>query len=98
MFAPLLMSAKHANEGRARRAGSGRRAFRQLLAPLDAIEHQSNDALAPGIIAKYMAGIIGETELISLSRPTLSQIARGSHVAGIRNGNRLRSFYLSEVC
>ncbi|TPK57771.1 hypothetical protein FJ546_25980 [Mesorhizobium sp. B2-4-19] len=48
--------------------------------------HQSNDALAPRIIAKYMAAT------------TLSQIARGSLVAGIQNGNRLRSFYPSEAC
>jgi len=32
------------------------------------MEHQSNDARASGFIAKWMAGIIGETELISLSR------------------------------
>jgi len=31
------------------------------------MEHQSNDALASRIVAKYMAGIVGEAELISLS-------------------------------
>jgi hypothetical protein len=31
------------------------------------MEHQSNDVLASRIVAKYMAGIVGEAELISLS-------------------------------
>jgi len=92
---PLLISAKHANEGGARRAGSGRRDFRiGTLSPSaylvasprtpafgradllqkpprpgwGGMEHQSNDALASRIVAKYMAGIVGEAELISLSR------------------------------
>jgi hypothetical protein len=53
------------------------------------MEHQSNDALASRIVAKYMAGIVGEAELISLSRrPRLakSHVDRMSPVLGTETG------------
>jgi len=48
------------------------------------MERQSNDAPASRIIAKWMAGIVGETELISLSRQPL--VDRTSPAFGTETG------------